>query len=677
MLIRKMPVYDFSRLNLQPIKDAKFLDGAFYILLPELRDFSEEKVLLSIPGALEIQVVNRSYTDETADISSMRGEGCFYFNEVKEWILDVAFTMHNKLTGVVETYPLRLPMSAPFAKGGRIGLYFDGVWLRFVKDGEVLNENKGFDFFQAAGELYLDESLEGTLTADAQNVTLSYKDVEEVGNADFYMPGGFNDFAGDVMNFYHDGTYHLLYLLDRRHHMSWNGKGAHYIAQLTSTDLINWQEQEPVVPITKSFESCGTGTMVYHNGKYYMSYGLHTERYIRKDPFDIELMQTANVNEDKSAYTERTYAEILANNKAPLGSTYSVSEDGVHFTCAETIYHTGRNPSIYTNEKGGLTLWLGLGVYPGDDGVWEAEGFGKPFVKSTENFDYLKNPLIPHTTECPSLFSWNGHQYLLAGFCGYYRTKEAGSNEMFDAIAAGESVYDGLAVPMVCDFKGGRKLIAGWLRSIGWGSVIVHRELIQEENGKLGLKWVPEMIPETLEKDLLAGIDLNQAGVALDKEKSYLITMTIDPKEAKRAAVIFENENGKTTELQLDFTKKRVQVADAAKEGIADSLPALFEMADLLADRNPGEVWRLPNNPMTGINFCLPDIPGMEETFELRILLRNSRKMDSTVIDAEIAGRRTILSGQTRLYPNKMYVRKEGEFSIIKAEMRELKNYVK
>lgn len=267
------------------------------------------------------------------------------------------------------------------------------------------------------------------------------------------------------------------------------------------------------------------------------------------------------------------------------------------------------------------------------------------------------------------MFSWNGHQYLIIGWSGYFRTKTAGSGELFDAIAAGENVYDGLGVPMVCDYKDGRKLIAGWLHSIGWGSVILHRELLQEADGKLGMKWVPEMTPETKPGNLLAGIDLTCEDAELDPEKSYLITMNIDPAADQRVGIVFENEEGKACELQLDFEKKRVQINDASGDRLADAIPALYEMAD----QTKGSIWNLENIPQRSINFCLPDVLGMEQEFTLRILCRYSKKMDSTVIDAEIAGRRTLVSGRTRLFPSRLRVLREKGEAVVAAVMEELK----
>lgn len=676
MLTRKIAVYDFSALHLMPLADTTFLHGPFYMLLPKLKQALEEKVLLSIPDALEIRLVRQSYTDDVPEIESMRGEGCFYYDEQDAWILDTAFTMHNALTGLKETFALRLPMAMPGVQDGQIGLYFDGTWLRFMQNGEILNENKGNDRFVPCGALWMDPDLDGTMVAAAETVPLAWRDAEESGNADFYMPHGWNAFAGDVMNFYHDGTYHLLYLLDRRHHMSWNGKGAHYIAQLTSDNLIDWQEQELVAPIRHPWESFGTGTMVYHDGKYYMSYGLHTERYVRKEepnPF-WSRMQFPVFDPDGTSCREISFDEILAQGNVPVGSTYAVSEDGIHFTPSNKLYHAGRNPSLYTNEAGGLTLWSGLCPDAQQNGVWEAPEFGKPFVRSAENWDCIKHPLIPYSTECPSLFHWNGYRYLIIGWSGFFRTGEPGKQEMFDALAAGENIYDGLGVPMVCDYRGGRKLIAGWIRSIGWGSVILHRELIQEEGGKLGMKWVPEMVPAVKAGNLLNGADLNRDSAKLEPEKSYLISLTIQPGTAKRMGIVFTDEAGVSCALQLDFEKKRAQFNDVQGEVLAEAIPALYEMSDQL--KEAGSIWQLENLPQKTVNFCIPDVAGMDQMFTLRILSRSSRKMDCTVLDAEISGRRTIVSGRHRFYPGTLRIIREGDAQILSACIEELQDPV-
>ena len=59
-----------------------------------------------------------------------------------------------------------------------------------------------------------------------------------------------------------------------------------------------------------------------------------------------------------------------------MGAAYSVSDDGIHFTPGEVLFHTGRNPSAYTNAAGGVSLYAGYG----GEGVWETEGFDRPFL---------------------------------------------------------------------------------------------------------------------------------------------------------------------------------------------------------------------------------------------------------------------------------------------------------
>jgi len=47
------------------------------------------------------------------------------------------------------------------------------------------------------------------------------------------------------------------------------------------------------------------------------------------------------------------------------------------------------------------------------------------------------------------------------------------------------------------EFKDGRALAAGWVGFPERGGNLVVRELVQASNGELGLKFVPEMIPDS------------------------------------------------------------------------------------------------------------------------------------------------------------------------------------
>ncbi|MBQ8351959.1 MAG: hypothetical protein IJY20_07975, partial [Clostridia bacterium] len=489
MVIRKIPVYSLTTSEAHALTAESLCKSSFLITLPVLRDLlGREQTLLSAKGSLEIRLICRTLDidSEDGEMHSLRRENCFDANEENEWILDIAFTTVTR-EGVRETCPLRLPLSLPQVADKPLSLWFNGTWLRLLLDGEVLNENSG------VGNLCLPQAIEGGQSvriAAVEGSTVSYRTEETDEPADFYFPHGFNTNVGDVMTFFHDGTYHLVYLFDRRHHGSRGGRGAHDMAHLTTKDLITWEEQEPLAELEHPYETFGTGTMFYHKGKYYMSYGLHTSRHPSG-----KFIEPAR-NEDGSSFTHKTFAEAIDAGGMPMGATLSLSEDGIHFRRTELLYHGAQNPSVYSTADGGLILYGGYG----GEGVYRTDDIAKPFVRAETDMVFSgPSTALNCSSECPAFFEMNGYQYLIVGFRGYFRTLKPGDKQMVDAIKLGENIYDGLCVPMVAELDNGRRIIAGWIRSdLGWGAALMQRELIAEEGGRLGMRWIPELFPKKL-----------------------------------------------------------------------------------------------------------------------------------------------------------------------------------
>lgn len=91
----------------------------------------------------------------------------------------------------------------------------------------------------------------------------------------YYRPAGHNLKPGDCIPWFHDGTFHLFYLVLRRNmHSKWDGgHGALEILHASSRDLKTWQHHPVVAAITEQWEAWhGTGAAVYHDGKYWMFY---------------------------------------------------------------------------------------------------------------------------------------------------------------------------------------------------------------------------------------------------------------------------------------------------------------------------------------------------------------------------------------------------------------------
>lgn len=642
MIIRKIPVYHFQFNKLCNSNNLEFLKEHFYIHMPtEIFSELKEKIIVSFPGALEIRIIKRSYTDNSDDTMSLKKEGCFFFNENDEYILEAECIMETMNKKIKDTFFVRLPMSAPFIKNSDIQLYFDGTWLKFLKNGEILNENSCLDrFCDVKGEAYINEKV---TISTVNNVTVNYREEKNNMTMSFYFPHGWNTNVGDVMTFSSNGVCHIMYLTDRRNHGSRNGQGAHYISHMTSKNLKDWYEQIPIAEIDEPWKTFGTGTMVFHDDKYYMTYGLHTERYLG----DTEKIEPMLIN-DEFKITE--YKDIFKQGGIPAGASYSVSEDGINFIPSKKLIHTSRNPSAYVNEDGKIIMYCGYG----GDGVWEAENFNVPFKKCENNFIFSgKDVVMQNSSECPAFVNWNGYKYLIVGFTGYYRTFKKGSNDFKDATALGENIYDGLSVPMVYEYGNNRRIIAGWIKSpFGWGGALVQRELIQNPDGSLGMKWVHEFLPDKISDNIF-----DKSG-KLPTLGSYILEMTIHPHNSKKIGLLF-SEDKTACILQLDSEKCRAQFSDTTLGKFADEIPTAYEQ--MIMYKDPEKVIDTPKNCR---NYSIPDITGIKTTFTIRMLIRYSNRLKATVIDAEIAGERTMISVRADFKPDTFSIISDGEILV-------------
>ncbi len=69
----------------------------------------------------------------------------------------------------------------------------------------------------------------------------------------------------------------------------------------------------------------------------------------------------------------------------------------------------------------------------------------------------------------------------------------------------------------------------------------------------------------------------------------------------------------------------------------------------------------IPNNAR---NYCLPDIQGINDSFKVKIMLRYSKRMRATVIDAEIAERRTLISVRENFFPIELTTVSEEDLTV-------------
>lgn len=402
----------------------------------------------------------------------------------------------------------------------------------------------------------------------------------------YWTSGGFNTWVGDVVVANWRDRFHVFYLKDRRHHRSKGGSGGHYFAHVSSPDLVHWDEHPTVTPIEDHWFTCGTGTPFEFGGKFCLAYGVHSTRFVPRarttEPRMLEELSRTGV---MPSY------RFAGTDLVPLGSTWAESMDGFVFRPSGIVFHTTQNPAITADPDGSLRLTTGFSEDTGVGGFWGSNGMA----------GWTKLPGEPPLKgDCPCPFEWNGRNYLLQGFRGYARQKGNGEWETL----RGSDVYDGLNVPMVAPWKGGRRLLVGWVRHFyGWGGWLCFRELVQRPDGSLGTKWVPEIVPPSPIREFRL-----RAG---------------EPFRLR-----FSGSAGALVELFVNPRDDEAAFADVRPDGTLDE----------------------PGDPPIGHSFRVTGIRGLDRDYAVRLVVHYDRKADATLLDAEIAGDRTIVCRRPGMY---------------------------
>ncbi|QEH35545.1 hypothetical protein OJF2_40980 [Aquisphaera giovannonii] len=219
---------------------------------------------------------------------------------------------------------------------------------------------------------------------------------------------------------------------------------------------------------------------------------------------------------------------------------------------------------------------------------------------------------------CPHWFRWNDWYYFMGGVEGVFRSR-APYGPWARQIPGR---LDNLAVPKTGAFAVNRRILAGFLNDDGWGGNLVLRELVQGEDGSLGTRFVPEMIPASgpplARPDDEAAMILRSEGgkpnhLFKNLPNDARMTLTLSPQGATRYGVRVRTSDGKSdgTELSLDPAAGRVAYSASTHS----------------ASRGP-----LPGGP------SLEAVRGLDRPIRLDIVCRHD------IVDVEIDGRHTLVN---------------------------------
>ncbi|MBQ4289955.1 MAG: hypothetical protein II719_02055 [Clostridia bacterium] len=580
-------------------------------------------ILYEIPGTLRIEA--GYLTQEEADQGWGRRENYSSYPDstgnvpVLEASVFLDVPYHPDWTEL----KLGIPLAMFDLTAGDLLLLYDGLHLYFLYDGIVINEN--FPAGTLKPSLGLPVRGENLalieFSSDIRNLECSEFERILDRSIHAYSPAGHSAWAGDVVNLWHNGVYHLFFLYDHHHHGNRWGCGVHYFYHMTTTDFVNWTDHGPIFEIEEAWQSFGTGTPFFFEGKFWFAVGFHTGRCIPGNLYSSHMHEFYR----EKGYTEAVSHEaIRAAGLYPNGANLAVSEDGGRtFHLTHQMFHWAENPSVYSKPDGTLFMCIG-------DGLWEADRPEGPWKQIRPGFPPQgEDTPLDYTAECPSFFEKEGYKYIIMGARGFWRTGKD-SDDYRDCAASGEDIYDGLSVPMAVNC-GGRLILSGWINGFGFGSVIIHRELIQYEDGRLGMKWLEEAAPRAEEENLLYRSE-DTFRFETDPKESYYYEIDAVSTAGGVIRVIFDRE----CELRLDSARFEAQVGPVGGERITP----IYERA---GRKDPH---RFDDTHFKARNFTIAQVRGIDGAYRIRISQFRDTKMNSTLIDAEIAGCRTILSNR-------------------------------
>lgn len=188
---------------------------------------------------------------------------------------------------------------------------------------------------------------------------------------------------------------------------------------------------------------------------------------------------------------------------------------------------------------------------------------------------------------CPNVFKFGGWHYYMCG-SGVWKSKSLAGPWVENVPIQ----LDNLAVPKTALFGKERRIYAGFLSDDGWGGNDVLRELLQDADGNLTTRFVPEMIPATGEslkvKDTIRVEAAGRRGVVDLPEipHDYRLQMEVVPEPGAMSFGLSLCADGKSAdsgcELLFHVNEKRVSFSRMSNSsGMTHGGPAIVAVNGL------------------------------------------------------------------------------------------------
>lgn len=600
----------------------------------DLRKFRSENNIVEIPNVLNVRLRHHSPLDR-----NRQNYPAFRMPDGSVPVLEATVVLHSTEHPDWKNMTIGIPLALLKKPEGEheIVLHFTGVRWTMYADGLLLDNDFPFGYPQwgetNTWKMNAEHVKEAALYIPAIEPEKRQPRTPDISFCiQYWTPPGHNNWVGDVVTFFFKGRYHIFYLYDRRHHQSKFGRGAHYFEHISTNDFKTWTEHEAATPLEEQWECIGTGVPFVFNNTFCLSYGLHTTRVYPRE------QTTLPAQWDYLKKNGRTGAFKRAGTAGmPAGSTYAVSTDGVsNFRKSHIMFHPCENPSVYTDPAGKLRMLANAG----SNGIWESG--------TVDGGWHCISPGFPPGGDCTFFFRWDKFDYIIGGFTGLWSKPADAPNSAYEDVARkGLDFYDGLGVPSITGIPGGRFLMAGWIPIRGWGGNLVLRELVHLPDGRIGSKWMREITPATEQPKSLA-LSVTQTTTFPTDSKSFMLVFDVQPTEGRkgRVGVSFLPESGEraSCQLQIRLEDRRAQFGPGSLTTFARAEKSLRE----------------GGAPHQARNYAIENLIDVNKPFTVRLVVKGDDKIGGSLVDAEIAGRRTMISYRPELTVKKISFHVDG-----------------
>jgi hypothetical protein len=626
-----------SFLNSENTKDSFFADaksenGFTLKFTVNITDYNEDQTILEIPGIVTVRL--RQADPNNRD---RQNYPAFKMQDGSLPVMEASILLHAPIE---KTFKQEMSIGFPIAmlsepKGEHeIVLNFTGSKWTMYADNQLVDND-----FPIGYPSWGRENSWNINTEFVKNAKIFFPAIKAIRDlskesyvspdVQYWTPPGHNSWVGDVATLYYKGRYHVFYLFDRRHHASKFGVGGHYFEHFSTADFKTWTEHEAATPIEEQWETFGTGTPFVYDDQLCISYGLHTSRI-----YPDEMTMTPVQIDYFKKHGKTGAFKFNFKEGYPSGATYSVSPNGLtDFQKSKIMFHYSENPSVYIDPDENLRMNANYR----SKGTWESKTIDGDWYCINENF--------PPGGDCTFYFRWGKFDYIIGGFVNLWK-KPVGvpDSEYRDIVNDGLDFYNGIGVPSVAEIQDGRFIMAGWFPIHGWGGPFVIHEMLQYPDGRIGTKWMKEIVPETENTRLLAN-KINEDSSFTLQDESFMLTFEVHPGKKTKAKLgisfLTQGQENDGCEFQISADEAIAQYSNARKNTFAEREKSL----------------RQGGAPHSVGNYAIENLIGVDKPFSVRIIVKNNPKLGGSIIDTEIAGQRTMITYRPDLDIKKLKIR--------------------